>query len=328
MTAQAALFTSSTRAVYSLSPCPLPSLSLLTAYALSSIPDSASSKWKSAEGGYGTIVHPEGPRKKVVDKKGKGKAVEPLRKASAPAALGKPKPKEKEKLKEKPKDRPMGERRGLFAKPAEPVVVPKKRKASPPPAKEKVVDKVVEKPKKKVSNGIFDDEVSEDEEDDEEQAMREMEAEAAKAEKKKVAAAAKAKASANMSGKTATKASGSGSASGSGAAAKGMTAAEKKAMAEKETKELEVRFAFVEAKTTLTLCAGDDDGRQLAGRHGRRRRRDPDHRTCVLACPSPRDSLTPFLSQPRSPSPPLRSLQSKLLPNPPPSLPRKLRQRS
>ena len=214
------------------------SLSLLTAYALSSIPFSASSKWKPASEGYGTIVHPDGPRKKVVDKKGKGKAVEVPRKASAPAALGKSKVVEKDKPKEKPKERAMGERRGLFARPAEPVLVPKKRKASPPPAKKKVIEKVVEKPKKKVSNGIFDDEVSEDEEEDEEQVMREMEAEAAKAEKKKAAAAAKAKASANMSRKSAPQASGSGP-------AKGMSAAEKKAMADKETKELEVRYSFL-----------------------------------------------------------------------------------
>ena len=175
--AQAALFTTFTRAIYSLSPSPLPSLSLLTAYALSSIPFSASSKWKPASEGYGTIVHPDGPRKKVVDKKGKGKAVEVPRKASAPAALGKSKVVEKDKPKEKPKERAMGERRGLFARPAEPVLVPKKRKASPPPAKKKVIEKVVEKPKKKVSNGIFDDEVSEDEEEDEEQVMSEIWAE-------------------------------------------------------------------------------------------------------------------------------------------------------
>lgn len=205
--AESARFSSApSKHVYALSPS-TPTLSTLAAS--SSLAHASTSKaagddqssWKPAPAtGYGTIAHPDGPRKrapaknaknapkpttaptaaaqkagaaKTTDVKGKGK--EPAKSGGMAGFFDKPK-------KAAAPVRPIGQLGGLFAsrdpppaakeKKGKDKVVPSKRKAE---EKEKPKEKA--KPVKKQSNGIFDDEMDDDEEgnDDDEAAMREIE---------------------------------------------------------------------------------------------------------------------------------------------------------
>ena len=214
ITAESARFSPEpTKHVYALSPSP-PTISLLAAS--SSIAHASTSRaagddqstWKPAPAdGYGTITHPDGPRKRAAS----AKDTKPPPKSTAAQAAPAPKvgAVAKADVKGKGKDsaklngmaslfgkpnkpaaaaRPIGQLGGLFAprdppKPQE-VEVAKKAKDKVVPSKRKAEEKEKprEKPKpvKKVANGIFgEEEVDDDDEfnEEDESAMREMEEE-------------------------------------------------------------------------------------------------------------------------------------------------------
>lgn len=173
--------------IYSLSPVPLPTLEMLTGYALpslfSSSSETATSKWKKIpEGGYGGISHPDGNREPLLDSDlppplaststSKSTTVkQDIKPAPTIAAEKKSKPTPapiaskstakgkgtaaKEVSKPPAKVfRPIGSLGGLFAKQTEAAVVKKKKHDSPAPdspvAKKKPKNKVVVEDKKKV----------------------------------------------------------------------------------------------------------------------------------------------------------------------------------
>ena len=200
-----------TKHVYALSPS-APTVATLAASSSLAHPSTSKaagddpSSWKPAPvQGYGTITHPNGPRKRAPTAKG---AKPPLKSTTAPTAAAQkagaaPKADAKGKGKEPakaggmaslfakptkaaPAARPIGQLGGLFA-PRDPPPPPKEKEAKK--GKEKVVpskrkveekEKPKEKPKpvKKVSNGVFDDEVDDDDDDlneEDEAALLEME---------------------------------------------------------------------------------------------------------------------------------------------------------
>lgn len=196
-----ALFVSPTsQHVYALSPGPLPSLSLLSAYSLSTVSHtSAADKWQPAPAnGYGSIVHNAGAQRSLTGAKNKGKGkkiIVPTKAALKEKEPEKPtagkkvvaKPKEKPKA---PPPRPMGQLRGLFAPKPEDAVVSAKRKAEPVATKKKTISATATAststttkkaaPVVAKSNGIFaNEELDSDEEINEEElaAMMEMEQE-------------------------------------------------------------------------------------------------------------------------------------------------------